>query len=298
MVALAIVLSAVVLFSPCWWRGCCAATPTSSRPSTISAWASASPGAHGDRTGDGRSAPTVAGPGGRPIRGGAADHRAAPSGGAQLDLRPDRGRRDTPGRCPGRSRHRWGPSHPAGLPVLGLLDVCRVLAGLPERRPAGPAVPHPAGGGDQGTGAGDPGGGGRPGSARASRWSCPPRPGGTTRFRVHPSSSSSTVSRVGGSAKGWPTSSAKSSSWSGGPSRTPGRSRRAAGAGGHADGLDGPERELDNDRELITAGILPGDPSLYPSSLEAIYGPSGTNPDRTAPRGSGTRSGLRPAGPV
>ncbi len=42
-----------------------------------------------------------------------------------------------------------------------------------------------------------------------------------------------------------------------------------------ADGLDGPERELDNDRELRRAGILPGDPSLYPSSLDELYGPTG-----------------------
>jgi hypothetical protein len=41
---------------------------------------------------------------------------------------------------------------------------------------------------------------------------------------------------------------------------------------GLVDGLDGPERELDNDRELIDAGILPGDPSLYPSSLDDVYG--------------------------
>jgi hypothetical protein len=41
---------------------------------------------------------------------------------------------------------------------------------------------------------------------------------------------------------------------------------------GFADGLDGPERELDNDRELMVAGILPGDPSLYPSSLDDLYG--------------------------
>ncbi len=39
-----------------------------------------------------------------------------------------------------------------------------------------------------------------------------------------------------------------------------------------ADGLDGPERESANDRELIAAGILPGDPSLYPSSLADLYG--------------------------
>ena len=43
----------------------------------------------------------------------------------------------------------------------------------------------------------------------------------------------------------------------------------------YANGLDGPERELDNDRELTAAGILPGDPSLYPSSLADVYGPTG-----------------------
>jgi hypothetical protein len=39
-----------------------------------------------------------------------------------------------------------------------------------------------------------------------------------------------------------------------------------------ADGLDGPERELANDAELRRAGILPGDPSLYPTSLDDLYG--------------------------
>ncbi|HVB93214.1 MAG TPA: hypothetical protein VND67_02765 [Acidimicrobiales bacterium] len=39
-----------------------------------------------------------------------------------------------------------------------------------------------------------------------------------------------------------------------------------------SDGLDGPERELANDRELMAAGILPGDPSLYPSTLADVYG--------------------------
>jgi hypothetical protein len=43
----------------------------------------------------------------------------------------------------------------------------------------------------------------------------------------------------------------------------------------HAEGLDGPERERDNDRELTAAGILPGDPSLYPSSLAEVHGRSG-----------------------
>jgi hypothetical protein len=47
----------------------------------------------------------------------------------------------------------------------------------------------------------------------------------------------------------------------------------AASAGrAWATGLDGPERELANDRELLAAGILPGDPSLYPRSLEDIHG--------------------------
>ena len=38
-------------------------------------------------------------------------------------------------------------------------------------------------------------------------------------------------------------------------------------------GLDGPQRESANDAELLAAGILPGDPSLYPESLEDLYGP-------------------------
>jgi hypothetical protein len=38
-------------------------------------------------------------------------------------------------------------------------------------------------------------------------------------------------------------------------------------------GLDGPARESDNDAELRAAGVLPGDPSLYPTSLEDLYGP-------------------------
>ncbi|HEY4929526.1 MAG TPA: hypothetical protein VIH95_10285 [Acidimicrobiales bacterium] len=38
-------------------------------------------------------------------------------------------------------------------------------------------------------------------------------------------------------------------------------------------GIDGPARESANDRELLDAGIRPGDPSLYPTSLEDLYGP-------------------------
>ena len=39
-----------------------------------------------------------------------------------------------------------------------------------------------------------------------------------------------------------------------------------------AEGLDGPAREVDNDRELMAAGIFPGDPSLYPSSQDELHG--------------------------
>lgn len=40
----------------------------------------------------------------------------------------------------------------------------------------------------------------------------------------------------------------------------------------HALGLDGPARESANDEELIRAGILPGDPSLYPRSHDDVFG--------------------------
>jgi len=48
-------------------------------------------------------------------------------------------------------------------------------------------------------------------------------------------------------------------------------------------GIDGPARESDNDAELRAAGILPGDPSLYPTSLEDLYGP----PDARMPVADG-----------
>ncbi len=61
---------------------------------------------------------------------------------------------------------------------------------------------------------------------------------------------------------------------------------------GLVDGLDGPERELDNDRELIDAGILPGDPSLYPASLDEVYGRAASGDGRgEAVRPSVTRAG-------
>jgi len=46
-----------------------------------------------------------------------------------------------------------------------------------------------------------------------------------------------------------------------------------------AAGLDGPARERANDAELQAAGILPGDPSLYPSSLDDLYGRNATGRD-------------------
>ncbi len=45
-------------------------------------------------------------------------------------------------------------------------------------------------------------------------------------------------------------------------------------------GLTGPERERANDQELIAAGIHPGDPSLYPTSLDSVVGAE--VPDRDA----------------
>jgi hypothetical protein len=42
---------------------------------------------------------------------------------------------------------------------------------------------------------------------------------------------------------------------------------------GHDVGLDGPARESANDAELRAAGILPGDESLYPTTLDDLYGP-------------------------
>ncbi len=50
-----------------------------------------------------------------------------------------------------------------------------------------------------------------------------------------------------------------------------------------AEGLDGPERERANDQELRDAGVMPGDPSLYPRSLADLYGPRDRRSARSAP---------------
>ncbi|HWD52730.1 MAG TPA: hypothetical protein VG412_10030 [Acidimicrobiales bacterium] len=70
-----------------------------------------------------------------------------------------------------------------------------------------------------------------------------------------------------------------------------GGSRSRAFAGG----LDGPARESANDEELRAAGILPGDPSLYPTSLDDVF-PSNIDvlppqPDRTGTHPSTQRQG-------
>jgi hypothetical protein len=60
-----------------------------------------------------------------------------------------------------------------------------------------------------------------------------------------------------------------------------------------AEGLDGSERERANDRDLADAGIMPGDPSLYPASLADVYGPArpGARPGRPAIDETVTRAG-------
>jgi hypothetical protein len=65
--------------------------------------------------------------------------------------------------------------------------------------------------------------------------------------------------------------------------RREGGSRSRAFAGG----LDGPARESANDQELRAAGILPGDPSLYPSSLADVF-PSDIDVLPPYPEGAGT----------
>jgi hypothetical protein len=54
-----------------------------------------------------------------------------------------------------------------------------------------------------------------------------------------------------------------------------GSARNGSGSGSEAViGLSGPAREADNDRRLIQVGVLPGDASLYPSTLADIFATS------------------------
>ncbi len=89
-----------------------------------------------------------------------------------------------------------------------------------------------------------------------------------------------------------------------GPGRHPGRPDGSGGAGSagsagstgstgsarSAGGLDGPGREAAADEVLRAAGIQPGDPSLYPRTLDDVF-PSGAS----APPTPGTVEGGRPA---
>jgi hypothetical protein len=64
-----------------------------------------------------------------------------------------------------------------------------------------------------------------------------------------------------------------------------------------ASGLDGPAREAVNDQALRAAGIEPGHPSLYPTSVEDVF------PDRTSQSAQGLNGGQileheRPVQPV
>ena len=72
-------------------------------------------------------------------------------------------------------------------------------------------------------------------------------------------------------------------SWSAAPSTTGAWSTRGHGRGDG--GLDGPAREAAADEVLRAAGIHPGDPSLYPRTLEDVF-PSAraADPRRTAGR--------------
>jgi hypothetical protein len=58
----------------------------------------------------------------------------------------------------------------------------------------------------------------------------------------------------------------------------PGESAAASSRDGLPGGLDGPAREQANDSVLRQAGILPGDPSLYPRSLDDVFGSGAERP--------------------
>jgi hypothetical protein len=64
-----------------------------------------------------------------------------------------------------------------------------------------------------------------------------------------------------------------------------------------ASGLDGPAREAINDQALRAAGIEPGHPSLYPTSLEDVF-PHGTSQPEQGRDGGQILEHERPVQPV
>lgn len=64
-----------------------------------------------------------------------------------------------------------------------------------------------------------------------------------------------------------------------GPGGPAGPGRGGGPTGSALDGLDGSAREARNDRILTAAGILPGDPSLYPGRLDDVFAGTAERPD-------------------
>lgn len=59
----------------------------------------------------------------------------------------------------------------------------------------------------------------------------------------------------------------------------PGARHGVPAGGDELHGLDGKAREARNDRVLAAAGILPGDPSLYPGRLDEVFAGTAEQPD-------------------
>ena len=129
------------------------------------------------------------------------------------------------------------------------------------------------------------------GRRRVCRWSCRPRPGATTRCPGSPFFvlvDGASGRRIGEGVANHFRQVVELVRRAESDARVLAVGSRSRGL---ADGLDGPERELDNDRELMAAGILPGDPSLYPASLDDVHG-------RIPPRPRGESADLPPISQV
>ena len=179
--------------------------------------------------------------------------------------RPDPGRRRPSGR-----RRQRGPPHPLGLPLLGLCHVRRLLGGAAGTGAARTARWHPCCDRHQGSGRREPDDGGVPdhgprprrhvdrGLDRLPGDRLPVLRSGRRRKRPH--------HREGGGEPRQPAGRAGEAG--------SGRARAAAGSGwgrSATTGVDGPAREAATDEALLAAGILPGDSSLYPRSLEDVF---------------------------